>query len=50
MAMHEMRLILAHVLVRFDLVLCDPSDDWLDQRAFVLWEKKPLMCLVRWAS
>lgn len=47
MALHEMRLILAHVLVQFDLVLCDPTDNWLDQRVFVLWEKKPLMCLVR---
>ncbi|KAK5658141.1 hypothetical protein OQA88_2114 [Cercophora sp. LCS_1] len=44
MAMHEMRLILARVLFRFDLVLCEESTEWTKQRAFVLWEKKPLVC------
>jgi len=47
MAMHEMRLIMACLLLKFDLELCDPDADWLDQRAFVLWEKLPLMCHVR---
>lgn len=47
MAMHEMRLMAAKVLYHFDLVL-DGGDDegrrWTDQKAYVLWEKKPLMC------
>jgi len=47
MAMHEMRLILARVLLRFDLELCPESREWTAQRAFVLWEKKPLMCRVK---
>jgi cytochrome P450 len=46
MAMHEMRLILASVILRFDFQLCDESRDWLDQRTFVLWRKTPLMCEV----
>lgn len=50
MAMHEMRLIAAKVLYNFDFVLCGDDDDnasrWTDQRAYVLWEKKPLMCRV----
>lgn len=47
MAMHEMRLVLACLLLKFDLELCDPGANWLEQRAFVLWEKHPLMCHVR---
>lgn len=47
MGMHEMRLILAKVLFQFDLELCENSKDWAAQRAFVLWEKKPLMCRVK---
>ena len=47
MAMHEMRLILARVFFSFDLYLCDDSRQWIDQRAFVLWAKKPLMCQVK---
>jgi len=39
----EMRLILAKVLWHFDLELADEGDDWADQKAPVLWEKKPLM-------
>ncbi|KAK4225933.1 cytochrome P450 [Podospora fimiseda] len=47
MAMHEMRLVLARVLMRVDLELCEESEGWSDQRAFILWEKKPLMCKVK---
>lgn len=46
MAMHEMRLIISKVLYNFDLKLSDPSALWTDQKAFVLWEKKPLMCQI----
>ncbi|KAK3986107.1 cytochrome P450 [Cladorrhinum sp. PSN332] len=50
MAMHEMRLVLARVLLRFDLELCGESKEWTKQRAFVLWEKKPLMCRMKVAT
>lgn len=48
LAYAEMRLILAKVLWNFDLSLDeermrrDGTPDWLKQRAFALWEKKPL--------
>lgn len=44
MAWHEMRLLLAKVLASFDLELCDKSEDWTDQKVYILWQKKPLMC------
>ncbi|KAK4155759.1 cytochrome P450 [Chaetomidium leptoderma] len=47
MAMHEMRLVLARLLFRFDFEICDESRGWTDQRAFVLWEKKPLFCRLK---
>ena len=47
MAMHEMRLMLARLLFRFDFEICDESRAWTDQRAFVLWEKKPLFCRLK---
>lgn len=50
MAMHEMRLTLARVFFSFDLELCDDSREWTSQRAFVLWEKKPLMCRLKLAA
>lgn len=44
----EMRLILTRVLWKFDLELCPESATrWDEQRSFILWEKKPLMCSVR---
>jgi cytochrome P450 len=43
MALHEMRLILAVLLFKFDLELEERSEDWADQKAFGLWMKKPLM-------
>ena len=50
MALHEMRLILARVFWKFDLKLRDGVGEgtvpWTTQRAFILWEKKPLACLV----
>jgi cytochrome P450 len=50
LAMHEMRLILARVFFRYDLEICEDSMDWTQQRAFVLWEKKPLMCRLKPAA
>ncbi|KAJ4117491.1 hypothetical protein NW768_010854 [Fusarium equiseti] len=43
MAMHEMRLILAVLLFKFDLELEEESRDWADQKSFALWIKSPLM-------
>lgn len=50
LAMHEMRYILARVLFKFDLKLCQESREWDVQRAFILWEKKPLICTIQPAS
>jgi cytochrome P450 len=47
MAYHEMRLIIAKVLYNFDLELCPESHDWADQRTYVLWKKKPLICKLK---
>jgi hypothetical protein len=38
-----MRLLLATVMLTFDMKLCEESEDWSDQKIFFLWEKKPLM-------
>jgi len=51
MALHEMRLILARLFRKFNLKLREmntPEDavPWTDQRAFILWEKKPLVCRI----
>jgi cytochrome P450 len=43
LAWHEMRLLLATVMLHFDMKLCEESKDWNDQKVFLLWEKKPLM-------
>ena len=50
MAIHEMQLILARVIFRFNLETCEEDSNWDDQRAFVLWEKKPLRCRLTLAS
>ncbi|CAJ0550075.1 Ff.00g100050.m01.CDS01 [Fusarium sp. VM40] len=47
MAMHEMRLILATLLMKFDLQLCDESINWASQKSFALWIKNPLMILAK---
>jgi hypothetical protein len=38
-----MRLILASVLLHFDLELSAETGDWMDHPCFTLWEKGPLM-------
>jgi averantin hydroxylase len=44
----EMRLILTRVLFDFDLELDKTrTGDWLDQKAFALWEKIPLWVKLR---
>jgi cytochrome P450 len=43
LAYHEMRLVLASVLLSFDLELCEESEGWTDQKVFLLYVKGPLM-------
>ncbi|KAK5119344.1 hypothetical protein LTR85_007700 [Meristemomyces frigidus] len=47
MAYHEIRIILAKVLWNFDLQLCSESDDWIDQKIYIFWDKGPLYCQLR---
>lgn len=47
MAYHEMRFILAKVLCSFDLELCADSEDWMEQKVYVLWQKTPMMVKVK---
>jgi cytochrome P450 len=42
LAMHEMRLILASVLLHFELELVDETEDWMAQETYVVWAKIPL--------
>lgn len=46
MALHESKLMLAALLLRFDFELADESKGWMDQKAHALWVKQPLMCYV----
>ncbi|KAJ6088480.1 hypothetical protein N7486_009741 [Penicillium sp. IBT 16267x] len=39
----EMRLILARMIVNFEIELAEPDSDWIDQKVYNLWEKPPLM-------
>ncbi|KAF6838529.1 cytochrome P450, partial [Colletotrichum musicola] len=44
LAMHELRLLLATLLLHFDVKLCDESMNWNDMKVYTLWQKKPLLC------
>lgn len=46
LAYYEMRILLAKVLLNFDIKLCPQSADWLNQKSFTLWEKHPLWVTV----
>lgn len=37
----EMKLVLANIIWRYDLVNCT-ADGWLDQKVYILWEKGPV--------
>ncbi|KAJ5556972.1 hypothetical protein N7494_000887 [Penicillium frequentans] len=39
----EMRLILARMIINFEMELAEPDFDWIDQKVYNLWEKPPLM-------
>ncbi|ROV95668.1 hypothetical protein VMCG_07618 [Cytospora schulzeri] len=43
MAWHEMRLILGILISTFDIELCEESCEWMYQKVYTLWKKKPLM-------
>ncbi|KAJ5835982.1 cytochrome protein [Penicillium robsamsonii] len=43
LAKAEMKLILVNILWRFDLYLSPECSQWADQKAFVVWSKKPLL-------
>jgi hypothetical protein len=42
-----MRLILARLLWNFDFELIDKKFEWTRQKAYLVWEKKPLMVRVK---
>lgn len=42
-----MRLLISTVLLHFDLELCAESKGWSDQKVYTLWEKHPLMCMLK---
>ncbi|KAF1810322.1 cytochrome P450 [Eremomyces bilateralis CBS 781.70] len=43
MAYHEIRIILAKVLWNFDLTLCPESENWGDQKTYLMWDKPQLL-------
>jgi hypothetical protein len=45
--MSEMKVVLARIIFNFDLELVDEKQDWLNQKVFILWRKKPLMMRVK---
>ena len=48
LAYNEMRTILARLLWRFDIELSPDSCSWIKgQRTYVVWDKPPLMCILR---
>lgn len=43
LALMELRVILAKMLWTYDMHAVNPEANWLNQKAFVLWEKPELM-------
>ncbi|KAJ6095928.1 hypothetical protein N7486_006674 [Penicillium sp. IBT 16267x] len=39
----EMKIILARMIFNFYMELDQPFEEWMEQKSFLLWEKKPLM-------
>ncbi|KAF7524863.1 hypothetical protein PCG10_005446 [Penicillium crustosum] len=50
LAYHEMRSVISSILLEFDISLVDNADNWLDQKNYKLWEKKPLFVRLTPAS
>ncbi|PNY26665.1 Uncharacterized protein TCAP_03407 [Tolypocladium capitatum] len=44
LAWHEMRMLLATVMLHFDITPEPDTKNWMNQKVYVLWEKKPLFC------
>lgn len=42
LAYSEMRLILALIIFNFDLRLSKESENWMQQKNFLMWQKPPL--------
>ncbi|KAI0396507.1 cytochrome P450 [Xylariaceae sp. FL0594] len=49
MAWHEMRLLLAMLVYEFDIE-SDVGPDWTDQKVYVIWDRKPLLCHMKPAA
>ncbi|OJJ47342.1 hypothetical protein ASPZODRAFT_16022 [Penicilliopsis zonata CBS 506.65] len=47
LAYSEMRLILALILFNFDLKLAEESQDWIQQKNFLMWQKGPLKVFLK---
>lgn len=47
MAQMEMRTILSRLVWNFDMELLPESDDWMDQKATIIWHRRPLMVRLR---
>ncbi|KAI3340200.1 cytochrome P450 [Ustulina deusta] len=43
LAWHEIRLMLAKLVYEFDIE-SDTGSDWLDQKVYIIWDRKPLIC------
>jgi len=43
LAYHEMRLVLAALVLNFDFKLDEKCKNWTEQKVYLLWEKKPLL-------
>jgi hypothetical protein len=43
LAYAEMKLALTRIIYDFDFELAEPEVDWLDQKVYSLWDKKPLL-------
>ncbi len=43
LAYAEMRLVVARMVWEFEMELADKGENWVDQRMYGLWDKKPLM-------
>lgn len=42
-ALHETRLLLAKLVYSFDIE-SDVGPEWMDQKVYVIWDRKPLVC------
>ncbi|OCK85010.1 cytochrome protein [Lepidopterella palustris CBS 459.81] len=47
LAWAEMRLILSKLVWNFEVEVCPESDNWINQKTYILWEKPPLVLQLR---